>query len=98
MPVTDDQVFITVVIEIEELYTPSAIHLCGGRDAGRSRIVGECVVAEIAIDREHLAIEVGDEQVLPPIVVEVGCVYTHARPGCAVAVVGNSGIESNLLK
>ena len=46
----------------------------------------------VLIDREHLTVYVRDEQVHPPIFVEVGGIHAHAGASSAVCAVGNARV------
>ena len=96
VPVGDDEVLVSIEIEIIELDAPAAVHLGGSRDAAGTGGILKREVAPIAIDRKTLAVEVRNEQVLEAVIVKVRCVHTHPGPGCAVGTVGYAGIESDL--
>ena len=78
-PLARNEIDEAVVVVVEELQSPAAQQPRRLRDAVRIGDVGEELVAVVPVEREHLLIDVGDEQVLPAVAVDVGGVDAHAR-------------------
>ncbi len=97
VPVGEHQVEVAVVVVVEELQAPPAEQPRGLRDAVGVGHVLERLVAAVLVEREHLLIDVGDEQVLPAVLVEVGGIDAHARPRLAVGREAHLGRQADLL-
>ena len=95
--VGQEQIDQAVVVVIEELQAPAAQQPGGLRHAVRRRDVGEELVAVVLVEREHLLIDVGDEQILLPVAVDVGSVDAHPRSGLTVGAESNLRGQRNLL-
>src|SRR5256885_12061507 len=98
MSVRDEQILIAIVVVIEELYAPAAHEPRRATDSGRAGYVIEGFVVPITINGIHLLIDVGNEQVLPAILIEVGGVDAHARSSAAILTESNTGGEANFFK
>src|SRR5260221_124312 len=96
--IRDEQILIAIVVIIEELYAPAAHEPGGTADSGCTGHVIEGFVVPIAINGVHLLIDVGDEQVLPAVLIEVRGVDAHARSSPAVLTEANTGSEANFFK
>src|SRR5204863_7280523 len=70
MPVGQDQVRIAVVVIVEKLQAPAAQQSRGRPDF--TRLVSEGQILFVVIKAEQFLINVGDEQVLPAVAVEIG--------------------------
>src|SRR5882672_8908295 len=98
VPIRDEQVLIAIVVIIEELYAPAAHELSRAADSGCTGHVVEGFVVSITINGVHLLIDVGNEQVLPAILIEVRGVDAHARSSTALLAECNTGGETNFFK
>ena len=56
------------------------------------------LVMVVLIDRVQLVVHVGHEQVHPTVVVEIGGVHAHSRPGSSLFPIGNAGGKANFLE
>src|SRR5205823_2359041 len=83
---------------IEELYAPAAHEPSRTADSGCTGYVVKGFVVSIAINGVHLLVNVGDEQVLPAILIEVCGVDAHARSSASVLAESNTGGEANFFK
>src|SRR5262245_1925308 len=77
--VDGEEVFETVVVEIEQSQTPSAALDGLGAEAALPCGVGEEAFAEIPEERVGLAFERGDDQIGQSVVVEVAEIHAHRR-------------------
>ena len=84
MAVGEEQIDGAVVVVIEELQPPAAQQARRLRDAVDVRDVAEGLVLVVLVEREHLLIDVGDEQILLAVAVEVGGIDAHAGARLAV--------------
>ena len=98
MTVGNDQVLVSVMIRIEKPDSPAAVHVRRHADSGWTGLVGITVVPAIPIDREFLAVEVADEEILAAIAIVVGRVDPHPRPRCSVGVVSHFGCQPDFLE
>ncbi len=79
VPIRHGQVEPAVVVRVQE-GSPEPQHIAGRRSqAGGGHAVGEEAAAEVLVQRDRLAIEVGHGQVGPAVAVEVATGNTHAR-------------------
>ena len=99
MAVGEKQIDVAVVVVVEELQPPAAQQPGRLRDAVGVRDVGERFAAVVPVEREHLLIDVGDEEILVAVAVEVRGVDAHARsrlPLALKATSAGSPISSHL--
>ena len=61
MAAADNQVGISIEIEIEKLHSPATVHLRCRADAARARFVGERKIVAVAVNRKAFPVEVTDE-------------------------------------
>ena len=94
--VGEEQIHVAVVVEVEELQAPARQQARRLRDAVRGGDVGEELVAVVAVEREHLLVDVGHEQVLPAVLVEVGRIDAHPRARRAVGAEPHLGGQPDL--
>ena len=80
MAVRQEEIDDSVVVVIEELQPPATQQTRGLGHAVGARDVGEELVPVVSIQGKHLLVDVGDEQILLAITVDVGRVHAHARP------------------
>ena len=64
--------------------------------------MGLCSIAKsfvlvVLVDGEHFVVDVGDEQILPAVAVEVGGVYAHARARLAALAEAHSRLQGDFL-
>src|SRR5258708_6790522 len=52
----------------------------------------------VAVDRIHFLVDVGDEQILPAVLIEIGGIDAHAGAFAPVLTVGHAGAETHLFK
>src|ERR1700730_8936739 len=97
MAVRQEQVVGPVIVIIEKLQAPSTEESRRLRHPMRLCNVGEGFILVIAIERKHLLVDVGDEEILPAIAVEVSRVDAHSGARLAVSAVGDLGTQRNLL-
>jgi hypothetical protein len=76
--VGQEEVEAPVVVEVEELQSPAREKARGVGDAVDVGGVGEGLVAVVLVQREHLLVHVGHEQVLETVAVHVEGVDAHS--------------------
>src|SRR5215813_14404196 len=98
MSVGDEQIQIPIVVIVEKLYSPSAHEPCyASKSHWLSQIVeGKVVIT--AIDGVHLLVDIGYEEVLPAVLIEIGRIDSHARAGSPILAIGHTSLECHLLK
>src|SRR6185436_5917839 len=96
MPIYKQQIRIAIVVIIKESQSPSAQKLSGCGDF--ARFIRERNVFLIVIKTEEFVVDVGDEEILPPIAVIIRGVDTHSRTRSSRLAKSNSGRQPNLLK
>src|SRR5690349_10950167 len=77
MAIRENQIGIAVVVVIEEAQTPTTEQACGLSNLAGAINKGQILF--IVIETEQLLIDVGDEQVLPAVVVVIGRIDAHSR-------------------
>ena len=97
MAVGQEQVEVPVVVDVEELEPPAAHEAGGLRDVVCVRDVRERLVPVVAVERVHLLVHVGHEEVLPAVLVEIGGIHAHAGAGLAVGAEADLGGQPDLL-
>src|SRR5580704_260932 len=98
MAIGDEEIDVSVVVIIEEFNSPSAHQTSDASDAHAFGGVVKGVVVIVAVDRIHFLIHVGDEKILPAILIKIGRVNAHPGSRAAILTVGDSGVEPNLLE
>src|SRR5579859_6575574 len=98
MPVRDKKIRISVVVVVEKLYAPAAHEPSCAPDAGCAGHVVERFVVAVAVHGIHFLIDVGHEEALPAVLIEIGGVYTHAGSRAAVLTECNTGGEANFFE
>ena len=98
MAVGQDQIDGAVVVVIEELQSPAAEQARRLGDAVGVRDVAEGLVLLVAVEREHLLIDVGDEEVLVAAAEDVGRIHAHAGARLAAVAEGDFGGQRDLLE
>ena len=96
--VGDEQILVAVAIDIEELSGPPHEREAAASQAACRGDVLEVAVAEIAIEGVGVVLEVGDEDVEPAVIVEVGRRGPHARLLATVAAVSGAAEQSPVLQ
>ena len=96
--VGDDEVHVAVIVVVKKLQPPSAHPACSHANSLLHRYVFKAPVAAVTIKRKDLLIDVGDEQVHPAVIVEVGRVDAHTRPRTAVGAICNIGGKAVLFE
>src|SRR5579883_541600 len=81
--VGEKQVEVAVVIVIEELEPPAAHQARCCADAGCVGLIIKSLVVVVLIERILFVIDVGDEEVQPSVLIEVGGIDSHAGSGTA---------------
>ena len=94
----EEKIEVAVVVIVEELEAPAAHQAGGGADTGGEGLVVEGLVVIVLIERIHLVVDVGDEQVHPAVLIDVRGVEPHAGARPAFGAVGDPGLGSNLLE
>src|SRR5262249_16037317 len=86
MRVDGEEVFETVVVEIEQPQTPSAALNGLGAESALPGRVGEEAFAEISKERVGLAFERRDDQIGQSVVVVIAKIHAHCRYGTPAVV------------
>ena len=94
--VGEEQIDVPVVVVVEELQAPAAEKPRRLRDAVGRGDVREELAAVVLVKREHLLVDVGDEEILLAVAVEVGRVHAHAGPRRAVGAERDFRREADL--
>ena len=94
--VGQEQIERSVVIVVEEAQSPAAQEARCLRHLVLEGDVAEGLVLAVLVEREHLLIHVGDEEVLPAIAVEIGGIHAHAGAGAAILAESHFGRERDL--
>src|ERR1700757_3878010 len=94
----EEKIEIAVVVIIEELEAPPAHQASRGADAGGQGLIVEGLVVIVLIERIHLVVDVGDEQVHPAVLIDIGGIEAHAGTRPALGAVGDSGLGCDLLE
>ena len=97
MAVGEEQIDEAVVVVVEELEAPAAQQARRLRDAVKRRDIRERLVALVLVEREHLLIDVGDEEILLAVAVDVGGIDAHAGARPAVDAEADFGGERRSL-
>src|SRR5262249_23769227 len=96
MAIRQNQIGIAVVIVIEETQTPAAEQTrCRPNLAGP---VDEGQIFFIVIETEQFLIDIGDEQILPTVVVVIGRIDAHSRTRRTRIAVSDSGQQTDFFK
>src|SRR5512144_808571 len=92
MPIRDGNVQPPVVIIVEKLAAESDERSRRGADARSGRGIYEYIGSFVVVERLRLALECGDEQIQPAIVVVIAPIDSHASVNIPVTVEGRSGL------
>ena len=98
MSVGDKQIEIPIVVEIHELRTKTERTITRLGQPQQVRLVDETTPILVAVQRVRLASEVGDEEVLVTVVVEVPEVHSHAGLFLTVLIVAPSRRQTDFDK
>src|SRR5215469_4581985 len=98
MAVGEDEVELAVVVVVEEFEPPAAEEPGGLGDFVRARDIAKGFVFLVAVEREALLVDVGDEEVLVAAAEEIGGIDAHAGSGLAFLAEGNFGGERDLFE
>ena len=91
MAIGNEEVDVGVVVIVEPIGTKADVqktglgHACGERDIGKNAL------PLVVIEGVGLQVQVGDNDVQPPIAIEICRVGTHPRFGLAILVVAHTG-------
>src|SRR5712692_2738127 len=96
MAVGQQKVDAAVIIIVEIFQPPAAEQTRNLRDAMRVGQIGECLVMIVAIEREHLLVDVGHEEVLPTIAIQVRGIDAHPRSSLPALAEPNARLKSDL--
>src|SRR5262249_13763649 len=96
--VDGEEVFETVVVEIEQSQTPSAALDGFGAESALPGRVGEEAFAEIPEERVGLAFERRDDQIGQSVVVVIAKIHAHSRYGTPAVVNRDARCKPTLLK
>ena len=88
-----NKVQIAVVVVVEELESPAAHPARRHADALGHGDIFKGRIAVVLIEGKNLLVDVGDEQIHPAVLIEVGGVHTHSGTGATFGTVGNVGGE-----
>src|SRR5712692_5557665 len=97
MAVRKDEINIAVIIVVEKLQAPSAQKASGLRNGLRLRDVNESLVLVVLVQGEFFLVHVGDEEILPAVVVVVRRINAHSRASLAVVAEGYFSGHADLL-
>ena len=98
MTVRQKQIQVAIVVVIKKLHSPAAQQPCGDADTGLHGHVIETLIVAIAINRIHLLVHIGDEQVHPAVPIIIGRVHAHSRARVSIGAVSHSGQQSDVFK
>src|SRR5439155_12170193 len=83
MAIGNDQIWVAVIVDVEESGPETDVRLADGRDSGGRRAEKKHPFAEVAVKRVHLVFVVGTPQRRPAAAVVVRGVGAHAAVGDA---------------
>lgn len=96
VPVGKNGVDPAVIVEIEKFEAPTREE-AGGLGHGMFVCrIDKGLGLVVLVEGEHFLIDIGDEEVLPAIVVDIECVDSHSRSGLTTAAEGNLCGEADL--
>src|ERR1700740_1391306 len=96
--VGDKEIEIPIVIVVEKLQAPAAHQTSSAAQTHWSREIFKRQVVVVLVDGIHFLIDIGDEEVLPAVLVEIGGVYAHAGAFAAILAEGDTGLQADFLK
>ena len=96
--VDDKQINPTIVVIVKELGSPTHVRKTYRGDFSSVGNVGERIEAVVMVERVVVVVEIGYEQVEPPVMVVVAYCYAHASLLAAVLVDCRARRKSDLLK
>src|SRR5580658_2015754 len=97
MAIGQYQVHQAVVVVVEKLQPPAAEQASIRRQTVLVRGIEKGFVLVVSVERKYLVVDIGYEEVLIAIAVDVGRIHTHAGTRPAAFAVGHFGHERNLL-
>src|SRR6185369_10581580 len=98
IPVREEQIKIAIIVIVEKLKPPSAHETSCGGDTRGKRLIIKSFVMVILVDGEHLSIDIGDEEVHPAVLVEIGGIHAHARTRASLGAVSHASLLGDLLE
>ena len=98
MAIGEDEVRQSIQIEVEEANAPACIHDGCHGDAGRPGNIFKRVIALVAIERIHLAADIGHKKILVSILIKVDRIDAHAGARRSVGAVGYTRGQGDLFK
>src|SRR6266702_4790488 len=96
--VRKQQVQIPIIVIVEELKPPSTHEPCRHSDSGGTRLIVECFIMIVLVNRETLEIDVGHEQIHPSVLVEVGGIESHTGASTTISAVSHTCNRGIFLK
>ena len=96
--VRKEKIEIAIVIVVEEFQAPAAHQSRSLGNTGGNGDIVKAVIAVVAIDGEVFPINVGDEKILPAVVVKVSRIRSHSRAWTSIRAECHTGFGSNLGK
>src|SRR5260221_1923366 len=98
MTVRNKKVDVAVIVVIEKLYAPTAHEAGRAADADWNRNVVKRFVVAILVDGVHFLIDIGYEQILPAVLIEVGSVHAHSGSRVALLAECDARRQADLLE
>ncbi len=78
MAIAKDEVQVAVIVVIKKFQAPAAHQVCSGANARGNSDISKTLVFVVVIERIHFLVNVGNEQIDPPVLIVVGRIHTHA--------------------
>ena len=98
MAVGKKQIHVPVIVVVKELDPPAAQEPGSDPNTGLHGHIVEAFVVEIAVNRVHLLVHVGDEEIHPAVVIVIGGIHTHSGARVPVGAVCHARHKSDLFK
>src|ERR1035437_9911262 len=98
MTVAEQKIEIAIVVVVEEFQSPSAHQARGRTNARRKGEVAKGLVLVVVIERVHLVIDVGLEQINPAVLIVVSRIDSHPGTWFAENIHPNSRQQTYFFK
>src|SRR3954462_15984139 len=97
MAIGQKQIDETVIVVVEELQAPAAQKARRLRYAIRRRDIRKEFVPIVSVQRKHLLIDIGNEEILFAVTIDVRSMHAHIRSRRTVCTEADFGGERNLV-
>src|SRR5437762_4101973 len=79
--IAEQQIHIAIIIKIKKLQSPTTEKFCRRADSCGKRDIAKALIPIVMVEREHLLIDIRNEEIDPAVLIVVGGANYIPRPG-----------------